>query len=600
MDQHTETLHERASEHYLNGRFQEALEAWRELQRLDPEDERAIEGLRLCGIMNDSEDLGSAKGSAEVDSTEPQDPPAAQAGPAPAAPATAATDEVADLDFDLSVLDSAPAAPSPSAALPDPDRQNEGIDLGEEPVGLVPVEPDNLDRPSGYPPVRAAEAAVAPGQPAASLATAPASDPIEDQLNRRVRDLLNDARAAADQGDREEALSILSRVAILDEENNEASELEAALRSEISQSAQEIDHWLTEGVQWIEEGRFEEAVERFKRVLEQSPDHREARAYLEQAEQRLAGGGAGSEEVAAAQGESLIAPLLDPPETSAAQPAGEIAPPTVALAREGSEDTPLVDLPPMEPVPVPSGPSKRQVRPQAKLAVLVVLILVVGGVGWLLFGGGDGPGASGADFGATATAPPSPAGDAGSGDAVHAAGAPTGPASNIERAEGVAAAMRRASNARSRGDFEEAILAYNEALSLDPDNRAAREGLFQAGEIFRERRALNDQLRKARIAFEDGEYTAALRLFYRLPDDSIDDATLTRYKVNGWINLGILGLKAGDTERAIESLGDALELSNNHPEALRLMAFAEAHHDTATARSYYVEVNALEFVGLDD
>ena len=38
-----------------------------------------------------------------------------------------------------------------------------------------------------------------------------------------------------------------------DEDNDEARELEEALRSKISHSEQEIDHWLTEGVQWIEE-----------------------------------------------------------------------------------------------------------------------------------------------------------------------------------------------------------------------------------------------------------------------------------------------------------------------------------------------------------
>jgi tetratricopeptide (TPR) repeat protein len=255
----------------------------------------------------------------------------------------------------------------------------------------------------------------------------------------------------------------------------------------------------------------------------------------------------------------------------------------------------------MEPVPVPSGPGRRGLRPQAKLAAFVVLIFAVGAAGWLLFGGGDNSGASNAGLGSVAAGPLSGRGETASGDAAREAGiSTTGTASNILRAEGVAAAMRRASDARARGDFEDAILAYNDALSLDPDHAAARAGLFDAGEIFRERRAINDQLRKARIAFEDGEYSAALRLFYRLPENSVDDVTLTRYKVNGWINLSILGLKAGDTEQAIEHLADALELSNQHPRALHLMVFAEEHDGTAIARSYYVEVNEMEFLGLED
>ncbi len=187
-------------------------------------------------------------------------------------------------------------------------------------------------------------------------------------------------------------------------------------------------------------------------------------------------------------------------------------------------------------------------------------------------------------------------------NSVHQAGASAnaGRASNIERAERLNAAMRRAVGAHARGDFEEAILAYNEVLSVDPANRPARAGLLEAGELFRELRAINDQFRKARIAFEDGEYTAALRLFYRLPEGSLDDETLTGYKVNGWINLGILALKAGDIDRAIEHLDEALTLSADDPQALRLIAFAATHDGVALGREYYVEVNELGFLGLED
>ena len=124
-----------------------------------------------------------------------------------------------DLDFDLSVLDG--GKPQADTAPTRPEAPEEA-----EPVGLEPVEPD---KPSwGFAPVATAEPAPTVGTD--KPASAPAVDPVEDQLNRRVRDLLGEARAAVDQGDREEALSILSRVAILDEDNEEATELEKSLR----------------------------------------------------------------------------------------------------------------------------------------------------------------------------------------------------------------------------------------------------------------------------------------------------------------------------------------------------------------------------------
>ena len=52
MEQQTpDVLHEQASDHYLNGRFTEALQVWRYLLTLDPADKRAQEGARLAGLM---------------------------------------------------------------------------------------------------------------------------------------------------------------------------------------------------------------------------------------------------------------------------------------------------------------------------------------------------------------------------------------------------------------------------------------------------------------------------------------------------------------------------------------------------------------------
>jgi len=285
-------LYERASEHYLNGRFAEALQSWRQLLSLSPGDERAREGIRLAEIMADNEAAPEAIGPeptgpvhaappavpraidpavapdaidatpgrvidieedllvtpvqpAEEPALEP-DPPA-QASPEPAAPAAEATSD--DLDDSLSVFDSlsvpglisSPAnrdeahsttpedtpAPEAQTAQPSPTPVPESIDFGDlSAVDSIPTTPapQTDDESAGLSDDAASFA------PPSTQPTPSDSDAVATELQKRIDDLLAEARAAADDGRDEDALGILSRIAILDEENLEARALEQQLR----------------------------------------------------------------------------------------------------------------------------------------------------------------------------------------------------------------------------------------------------------------------------------------------------------------------------------------------------------------------------------
>jgi tetratricopeptide (TPR) repeat protein len=575
-----EALHEKASEHYLNGRFHDAQLAWHELLSLSPEDERAVEGLRLCGLMSDSASLSHA-------------PPAVAAKHDPVAPGRApAAEDVEALDFDLSVLDGEVDAASREVEEP-------------EPVGLDPLEPESTQSPLTTRHGRAAPEAAGPRAPRSEPRSAegPPVDPVEDQLKRRVCDLLGEARQAADKGDRDEALSILSRVAILDENNEEAREMEGSLRADISRAQQEIDHWLTEGVQWIAEGRLEEAIDRFKRVLDRAPNHIEAKTYLAEAEAARSGGAAATTASHPEREGGPDRPAAQAPRSNAGVTQDDFAP-AVRLDRQSVEHSPFGESS-METVPVPSAPARRGTARPLVLTVVVVAALSVAAAGWFMLDGDES--ASDADTAEVLAADAAPPAVANAGAASargtvgpDSSGSPGTALGNIERAERIGTAMQRAATSRDRGDYEDAILAYNEVLSLDPDHQEARRGLLEAGEMYRSRKAIDDQFRKARIAFEDGEYGPALRLLYRLPPDSLDPAALDRYKVNGWLNLGVTALKAGDTKSALEHLGEALALKPDEPEALRLHALAESYDGIDKDRAYYVEVNRLVFRGLED
>ena len=79
----TDDLHQQASARYLQGDFDSALGLWRELLNLDPGDQRALEGVRLCELL-----ARQARGDSEA-----VEPPVEVATPpvvSPAAPPSAA------------------------------------------------------------------------------------------------------------------------------------------------------------------------------------------------------------------------------------------------------------------------------------------------------------------------------------------------------------------------------------------------------------------------------------------------------------------------------------------------------------------------------
>ena len=87
-DAQLETLHQQASEQYLQGEFLQALKLWRELLRLSPRDDRAREGARLCEML--AKDAG-----VDIPRMEPAPRPPAPEPAAPEAPeAAVAPDEI--------------------------------------------------------------------------------------------------------------------------------------------------------------------------------------------------------------------------------------------------------------------------------------------------------------------------------------------------------------------------------------------------------------------------------------------------------------------------------------------------------------------------
>ena len=642
-------LYELASEHYLNGRFAEALQAWRQLLDLNPDDERAQEGIRLAELMAEGEVAPAASSQPAgvpvhaVPASTPEPGTPGQAieieedllGPASPEPVPevipeAGTPEEEELDDNLAVLDSlsvpgmitapaardeahdASAAEVAEAASPaQTENQRKEIDFGDLteldaiPTVAAPETPaEPTAEPAAAESVGLAElsqrATFAPPPTEAPKEADDGSDPVAIELKKRIDDLMKDATGAADEGRDEDALGLLSRVFILDEEHAGGRALEEAIRAREGDAHVQIETWMTEAVQWLELGQVVEARDRFRQVLEQAPDHLEAQDYLAKAEAKLAGEDDAGEPEALIEndagglpGDDGFAELNHEP--MAEQAGVEGVPLAVPVGATAVDETVARDDP---------APAATKSAPPRKIPVVLLLVMVVviglAAAGYLYgpdfidrFFASPEATPSGGESGTPA--PATSAGEPGDDPSAAAVGAPVPNAPPAQRKMGIGEALDRARDAMAANDYSTAIVAYNEALSLDPGNAEAQDGIREAGDLYREQRAAEEQVERGRIALEDGDYVAALRILYRVPA-GVDQNQLARYKVIGWYNLGLVELKSADCDTALEHFDEALALAPEEERIRRASDLAEQYAGAPKDRDFYRRIESMEFL----
>lgn len=605
QDHDIKALHQRASSHYLRGEFRQALEVWQGVIELDPEDERAKEGVRLCELLVQEGAEAQQEPAPAADSVAvqpaPRSPfsgaaegfdqdldeldeilesglgsaPAAQAAPeAPSAPAPE-EEQAAFFDFsnvpDLSEAGSdSPGDAADELSAPDlePGDFGDGASL---PVGEAPAEDAVIERHSQS----ADDTEEAPTQPDGAQEAAAA------ELRSRVNELLAEALTAYEHDHKEEALAILNRIFILDENNHAALALHDNIRVEL-----EAERSATEA------------------ASEEQPS-------VESAEEPLP----------APEGEAAE-PLTDEnadDEIRVVEPDPRPSPPPRAQRPAEQQYDELEDTASA----IAEASEKRRLLSEALLTrqnmLLVATLVVVVGVGGFLaftFMRGSG-GTSAAETQAASlieagVPPPAVAVvlSEGEGDAEVAAqpAAPqeAAPADPAPQQEDPAALARRleellaqAQQAMERSDWSAAVLAFNQALEIDPANPAARDGLAEAGDRYREEKAMEQKYREAIDAFRDGNYRAALTLFYRLPADE-DQQRIDRYKRNGWYNMGIQALAVGDCGSATTHLKEARAIDPQDRETLLALDLAKDCPYSRDTEAFRSEVRQLPLRRLDD
>ena len=579
-------LHEQASEHYLNGDYGGALQAWRDVLQLDPANEQARDGVKM----------------------------AAQFVERPATPEAVPAELEQELDQGLKVFDALggsgkPPAADPGATMildrnavsemldrpaktPDPARQGDGIDFGDlsavESIAIdeTAVVPDageeaTWDRPERPAPDEALGLEATPAAPSISAAAL--------ELKRRVGDLLAEAQARAAAGERDDALGILARLAILDEDNPEAEALRRSIEAAGASEHGAIEQSIIEGVQALESDRLDDAQRHLEAALSRSPGHREALHYMEKLEARRASAAGAPTPPGEHAAEDLLGSGDHPPAPHPDTAAGAAAAAPIPIATDKLGASGRARSAAALPV-AKGGRSGGLSLPSPKLLLFGGLAAVAAVCGVIAY-----PHVF-ADKPVPHPAPAAPPKAARAAAPKPADAAPAAPAAAAPQVSS-RAALESAEKGRSllaSGDYGGAVVAFNQALALDPSQADARAGLAEAGERYKARKAETDAIDSIRMAFRDGEYTSALRLAYRLPP-TVDPSFVRGVQVAGWYNLGVVALRAGDCRGAEGHFSEALGIDPEDPAAARLKDFAVRYADIPKDRGFLDQVEALSF-----
>jgi hypothetical protein len=127
----------------------------------------------------------------------------------------------------------------------------------------------------------------------------------------------------------------------------------------------------------------------------------------------------------------------------------------------------------------------------------------------------------------------------------------------------------------------------------------AKAGLASAGQLYREQRDHEDKLATATAAWERGDYTSALRIFYRLPATSTDPR-FTRARRNGWYNLGVLALQAGECLDARAHFDEMRGEDTADPQLPELAELAKVCDYSRQDPAYLQRLRELSLRGMDD
>ncbi len=554
--QDLDSLHEKASGLYLQGDHQGALDAWRALLELQPDDERALEGIRLCEqLAGGSEETvctpGQSPFAVGIGGTDVVSSPAASAAATQGSGATGSGDgaeaDVQDALDELDVHLDLGGGGAPEVVAKEQTAKQDGggfLDLSDlaenEEDDSIPFG-DLSESPS---PREDKVAEPATGQDSSTWTWGGsrdqgAPDAAALELRRRVNEMLANALVAYEGGRKTQALKTLDRLLAIDEDNDPARTLREKIATEIGAGPAESTDAAEPDDEPISAPEFGDDVPQEPPPL--VADEVDLGEPLELAD------------LQDAPPTQQPADLLEPMDTpEAADPwTGERdeEEQEEAAGEAGFSD----DASPTDTAPASSPAASSSSKTMLVVVLGIVLMAAVGWQGWKMFNAPEpepvaAPAATpalDAFLGADQIGP----------DPTEVEPAPAQPAKPDP-----SVVISAADKAFEEGNYSLAVIRYGEALRIDPQNVDARRRLKAAGERYRARKEVELQWERVLTSFQSGDYGNALRILYRLPE-SEDPKRIDQFKTAAWYNLGLDRLKAADCPGATTNFKEARALS---------------------------------------
>jgi tetratricopeptide (TPR) repeat protein len=145
-----------------------------------------------------------------------------------------------------------------------------------------------------------------------------------------------------------------------------------------------------------------------------------------------------------------------------------------------------------------------------------------------------------------------------------------------------------------KSDFDEAVATFSKILDLDPANLEAKEQLDKAAGRVQEQKKLEEDLQTGKQFFVEKDFESALRKFYRLPKDrNLGEVDL--FIRNAWFNWAVVSLKGGNCVEALQRLEENLTLHPDDQEAAKLREVAEQYRDRPKDKVFYAYVDRLTY-----
>lgn len=415
----------------------------------------------------------------------------------------------------------------------------------------------------------------------------------------------------------QDAIDVLTRVFILDEENKEAQILIDEAKTGLQELEQKVNLILNEAISAYDSQDYEKSKELLNKVLELFPGHREADFYLKEIEAKSQNVGFQLEQNA---GVSTGFQLEQDSFTFEASE--EITEDLSSLVTGQAKEEPKLVVSPPEPIvptkPIPSSvkekvakPKKEGKQPPIKVVVgIVVALILVGGAFFVI------PMVWNKFFKPKPTAmviPPAPKKEQKKEIEI--------PPQNQQTQQSQAPKtlneiLLEANTAMQEKKYEKAVNLYTQAesmakmdLEIKSKLESARIALAkQQEEEVRIQRFVSDY-EKAVKYFKMSEYGEAVRISWRLiyPKEQENFAvqmgkadSIKKIIKNGYFNWAVKDLKAGNPSVAKKNLQDLLDFDPRDSKAREILSFAEKYSKSQIDEDYRTKVQDLSYRTIDD